>query len=332
MTMIKINLKKNKVYPNREARRGFVLLFAVTISSIILAITLGVTDIALKEINFSTSAQNTNDAFFAADTGIECALVNDKSTSNSFQSGGSGQVQCLGGNINLTGSFPSWSFIVSGLGNMGVSCAKVNVVKDTTSNAPLTKTTITSEGYNIGDSSCNSSSQNRIERKLQVVYGAQTNVALATNGATASASSTGPGTFQPSYTINGERSGSPWGGVGGGWRDNTANFPPDDWLQVDFNASYTLNEINVFGVQDNYTAPSAPTLAMTSTLYGLKDFDIQYWNSSSWQNVSGGVITNNNRVWVQLTGINVTTSKIRLLIHDSQPHDWSRVTEIEAWK
>ena len=85
-------------------------------------------------------------------------------------------------------------------------------------------------------------------------------------------------------------------------------------------------------MQDNYTAPSAPTLAMTSTLYGLKDFDIQYWNSSSWQNVSGGVITNNNRVWVQLTGINVTTSKIRLLIHDSQPHDWSRVTEIEAWK
>ena len=41
-------------------------------------------NISLKEIKFGTSARDTNDAFFAADTGAECALFNDKSTQTNF--------------------------------------------------------------------------------------------------------------------------------------------------------------------------------------------------------------------------------------------------------
>ena len=51
--MIK-EIKKNKVYPNRETRRGFVILFAVTISSILLSITLGVLSVAFRELKFGT--------------------------------------------------------------------------------------------------------------------------------------------------------------------------------------------------------------------------------------------------------------------------------------
>lgn len=55
-----------------------------------------------------------------------------------------------------------------------------------------------------------------------------------------------------------------------------------DWLQVDFNGSRNINEIEVFTLQDNYPNPAGPTQAMTFSLYGLTPFDVQYWNGSSW--------------------------------------------------
>src|SRR3990167_9509283 len=131
-----------KIFKNKSA--GFVILYAVIISSMVLAIALGVLDIAYKEIKFSTSARDTNDAFFAADTGLECALFNDKSTGDSFvEVGFSGEIVCRGGAITLNGSFPEWDFIISQLGSVGEPCARVNVKKDTA-------TTITSSGYNNG--------------------------------------------------------------------------------------------------------------------------------------------------------------------------------------
>ena len=69
--MKKINFKKIK------KDRGFVLLFAVTLAAIFLSIALGISQVALKENNFSTSAVDTNNAFFAADSGAEQVLYND---------------------------------------------------------------------------------------------------------------------------------------------------------------------------------------------------------------------------------------------------------------
>ena len=139
-----------------KKKRGFVLLFAVTLSSILLAISLGVANIALKEIKFGTSARDTNDAFFAADTGIEYALFNDKPPSSLF--------------IPSPGTLQNWDFVVSGLGGGGVSCAKVTVTKDNTS-PPATATSIVSKGYNIGDPVlCSSSNPDRIERELKISY------------------------------------------------------------------------------------------------------------------------------------------------------------------
>ncbi len=155
--MIKEKVKKNK---------GFVILFAVMISSIILAITLAVANIALKEIKFGTSAKDTNDAFFAADAGAECVLFNDKSSSNSFkQEGGSGTVECFGGTFILNGAYPLWSFVLSGLGSEVKSCAKVTVDKSAL-------TTIVSKGYNDGGNIVGSCIQgpNSVERQLEISY------------------------------------------------------------------------------------------------------------------------------------------------------------------
>jgi hypothetical protein len=153
----------NKIKNNK----GFTILFAVVLSSIILAISLGVANIAFKEIRFGTSAKEANNAFFAADTGAECALFNDKSSSNSFvQSGGTGNVQCLGTTVALSGSYPLWNFILSGLGSAGQSCVKITVDKT------VLPTIIISKGYNDGGSVSGACTQgpNSVERELQLSY------------------------------------------------------------------------------------------------------------------------------------------------------------------
>ena|SRR3990167_9528157 len=155
--MIKKKIKKN---------RGFVLLFVVMLSSIILAITLGVADISLKEIKFSTSARDTNEAFFAADTGAECALFYDKSTVNAFINPSPSTIICNGNTVRLNGSDPSWNFVVSGLGSEGKGCAEVAVDKSDSGSICNSPTCIVSKGYN----DCNIPNSGRVERQLELSY------------------------------------------------------------------------------------------------------------------------------------------------------------------
>lgn len=78
-----------------------------------------------------------------------------------------------------------------------------------------------------------------------------TNVALASNGGVASASSTytGPGVnFAPAAANDGDAAGTGWGS-GGGWNDNTGGTWPD-WLQVTFNGQKTIDRVVVTTLQD----------------------------------------------------------------------------------
>ena len=153
-----------------KKNRGFVILFAVVLSSIILAIALGVANIALKEIKFGTSAKDANDAFFAADTGAECALYYDRFDNNAF-SGSEITMSCAGNpvsNFSFDG-IDTWSFSILNLCSTGKSCANVTVLKD--DNFP-TVTTLTSKGYNVADISdgkCVPISKS-VERELEVTY------------------------------------------------------------------------------------------------------------------------------------------------------------------
>ncbi|MBI3888489.1 hypothetical protein HY311_01715 [Candidatus Nomurabacteria bacterium] len=142
------NIKKNK---------GFVLLFAVSIAAILLSIALGVANVALKEVNFGTSARDANNAFFAADSGSEYTLFNDKSSGSSY--------------LPALGTTQTWNFVVSGLGSDGKGCAKVKVTKDNTS-PPALLSSVTTDGYNNGGSipgACTPVSTN-VERELKITY------------------------------------------------------------------------------------------------------------------------------------------------------------------
>ena len=156
MTKIISNIKKflNKgpaPYRRRKSSgAGFVILFAVTISSILLAVALGAANIAYREVKFSTSSKDANDAFFAADTGIESALLQDKAPDN------------------ICTAPCTQSFLISRLGSSGQSCVKVTA--DKTASPSLT--TIVAKGYNNGGSvsgACNPTA-NSVERQLEVNY------------------------------------------------------------------------------------------------------------------------------------------------------------------
>jgi RHS repeat-associated protein len=154
-------------------------------------------------------------------------------------------------------------------------------------------------------------------------------VAAASNGATATASSTYNGTTTPaSAVINGDHKGVNWGS-GGGWQDNNPSTYPD-WVQVDFNGNKTISEIDVYTIQDNYSSPSEPTETMTFSNYGITNFAVQYWDGSAWQTVSGGSVSGNNKVWRKFTFSSVTTDKIRVYITGTAD-GISRLAEIEAY-
>lgn len=110
------------------------------------------------------------------------------------------------------------------------------------------------------------------------------NIALASAGATAFASSTSgaaqaSGTYTPMSLLDGERSGLNWGN-NGGWRCATADDYPD-WVEIHFNGPKTIREVDVFTVQDSYNSPGAPTLDQTFSLLGITDFIVQYWDGAS---------------------------------------------------
>jgi hypothetical protein len=69
---------------------------------------------------------------------------------------------------------------------------------------------------------------------------------------------------------------------------------------------------------------------MTFSLYGITDFQVQYWTGTAWALVPGGSISGNNAVWRQLTFPAITTDRIQVLVTGALA-SYSRIVEIEAW-
>lgn len=56
----------------KQKNRGYTLLFAVLLSSLVLSIGISILTISRKELTLSASSRESQASFFAADTGIEC--------------------------------------------------------------------------------------------------------------------------------------------------------------------------------------------------------------------------------------------------------------------
>ncbi len=142
------------------------------------------------------------------------------------------------------------------------------------------------------------------------------NVAAASQGATITASSSYASGYGPSALINGDRRGLGYG-AGGVWQDATGSAYPD-WVQIAFAGTRTIDQVNVFTVQDAWSAPSEPTPGMTWSQWGVNKFTVFYYNGSTWLAVPNGVVYGNSLVWKSITFPPVTTSHIIVWIEGAQ--------------
>jgi hypothetical protein len=177
-----------------------------------------------------------------------------------------------------------------------------------------------------GDAGNGSSSSAPVSQVITVPPGSGTNVALASAGAVATASSTINPNYPVSAVNNNERKGANWGN-GGGWNDATNGQYPDD-VQIDFNAMKTIDRVVVYSVQNAYQSPVEPTDTQTFSLYGLTNFTVEGWTGSGWTVL--GTVSANNLVKRTVTFAPYTTDAIRIHITGSLG-GYSRIVEIEAW-
>ena len=131
-------------------KRGVVLLLAIFVSSVALAVGFGVYNRTYKELLLASFWRQTQTAFSAADSGLECALY--------WQLHPSTPVTCFGQTVSGWTPGSAGSFEVNTVPGVG-PCVNVVIAWD----AGLSATTTTSRGYN---DICGSTSLRRVERGL----------------------------------------------------------------------------------------------------------------------------------------------------------------------
>src|SRR3989344_1808220 len=135
--------------------KGITLLLAVFISSLTLTLGMGIFTLLIGQVGFSTTARESLLAFYAADSGIECALFWDIQN-RSFATSTTSSISCDGEFFNVGGASGVSQFTVSFADG---SCTEVEVIKSL-------GTTITSLGKNI----CQAGSAKTLQRGLRVNY------------------------------------------------------------------------------------------------------------------------------------------------------------------
>ncbi len=194
------------LHSTRASRDGFVLLFAIIAVSIILSITMGMLAVSYKQVTLTTSARDSNYAFNAADTGVECGLYYDQSTSPDTNGSkallagpGTDSVDIVCDGTNTATGSPAegdgsvtYSFVSNSLSNDGALevevpgdkvpsfyCAKVTIVKHAKTgdnypppheDIPIIETRIDSYGYNVPCDNLTPNNRRVIERHLSAIY------------------------------------------------------------------------------------------------------------------------------------------------------------------
>lgn len=169
---------------------------------------------------------------------------------------------------------------------------------------------------------------NEVSATSSLVTACNVNFAHASNGSVATASSTQSSrNYSPAGAINGDVIGAGWE-QGGGWNDDTRDVWPD-YLDVNFNNTRTISSINVYTLQNDFHNPVQPTASTPADVYGILDFDVQYWTGSAWVTVPGGEIRGNNKALTTISFSSIATSKIRIHVLSGRVY-YSRIVEVEA--
>lgn len=154
---------------SRHGKRGFTLLFAVLVANLILAIGIATFALTVKQVTLSSVGRESQFAFFAADSGIECALYWDFTSQAFSATEAIDQIVCNG--TTITEADDGGAIGGRGYGNPTTFtftfppdpfCAQVSVTKY---DSPR-RTVIDSRGYNT----CDTGNPRRVERGIRANY------------------------------------------------------------------------------------------------------------------------------------------------------------------
>jgi hypothetical protein len=165
--------------------KGFTLLLASLIASIVLALGTSIYTLASKEVTLSATGRDSQFAFYAADTGAECALYWDARTDihpNTFatSSGASHapSLTCDGANPppaitiqSSTASAATSTFEINLFSNVtgGPYCADVTVSKWLDQSTNSERTVIQANGYSVGCTTIQTA-PTALQRSVELVY------------------------------------------------------------------------------------------------------------------------------------------------------------------
>ncbi|MFZ2049080.1 MAG: hypothetical protein WAV25_02190 [Minisyncoccia bacterium] len=170
-------MKKNTGLTHRTTTEGFTLFISLTITATLLLVAAGIVTVALRQSFLTSSSRESQYAFYAADSGIECALYWDVKNSTGFSafatsSPDATNISCNADAANTVGKtnpFPS-SFggpAASNISTFNLTfldkpyCADVTVTKNSNGT-----TQIISNGFNT----CDTSNPRRTQRSVKVTY------------------------------------------------------------------------------------------------------------------------------------------------------------------
>lgn len=148
--------------------RGFTLLMAVLVSGILLSLGFAIYNIVSKELILTSSGRESQFAFYAADSGIECALYWDYQRS-AFSTSSPTQPECGGspvGGYEVSFDAGSGTYTTTFNFSLGESETDPCVSVEVSRLENPTRTTLTAAGYNT----CVTTSPRRLERSIQVRY------------------------------------------------------------------------------------------------------------------------------------------------------------------
>ncbi len=145
--------------------RAFTMLMSVLISGILLAIGYEIYNLAIKDVNLSSSGRESQFAFFAADTGIECALWADTKLDAFATSSVITDLDCGTATSTLSRESVNDDYIttfdVTTGGGSRTQCTTIIVTR-----SQPKSTVIESFGHNT----CDLTNELRLERAIRVTY------------------------------------------------------------------------------------------------------------------------------------------------------------------
>lgn len=162
---------------SKQRESGFTLFIAIVLTATLLLVSTGIITIAVREAFLTSANRHSQEAFYAADTALECAIYWDLKGSpdtgeSAFSLTNPDGIECNGQTFAADDSPDG---IIGGQDGMSqftinfppsTHCAEVRIIKRPPTSPLVPKTTIEALGYN----DCDVNNPRRVQRSVGVSY------------------------------------------------------------------------------------------------------------------------------------------------------------------